>query len=120
MGLLKQESKFRMKTGENTLLYPINSIIFIFNFRRFLMAKKPFEPNFKTPRFEQCREENNKLTAVIRPTQIQDDFKDTARADVEWQVEQLAKSLGIYLEFDRAKTGEEKDWMYMIRISIFG
>ncbi|OGX05847.1 MAG: hypothetical protein A2Z88_01090, partial [Omnitrophica WOR_2 bacterium GWA2_47_8] len=77
-------------------------------------------PNFKTPRFEQCREENNKLTAVIRPTQIQDDFKDTARADVEWQVEQLAKSLGIYLEFDRAKTGEEKDWMYMIRISIFG
>ena len=31
-----------------------------------------------------------------------------------------SKSHGIYLEYNRAKTGTEKDWMYMIRISIPG
>jgi sulfite reductase (NADPH) hemoprotein beta-component len=29
----------------------------------------------------------------------------------------LAKSYGIYLEFNRAKSGAEKDWMYMVRVS---
>lgn len=41
-------------------------------------------------------------------------------ADLAWESEQLAKSHGIYLEWNRAKTGREKDWMYMIRISIPG
>lgn len=36
------------------------------------------------------------------------------------KAEALAKSHGIYLEFNRAKSGTEKDWMYMIRVSIPG
>ncbi|MDO8580604.1 MAG: nitrite/sulfite reductase, partial [Candidatus Omnitrophota bacterium] len=48
------------------------------------------------------------------------EFNDPIKPEIAWETEQLAKSLGIYLEFDRAKTGEEKDWMYMIRISIPG
>ncbi len=82
--------------------------------------KKEFNPNFRTPRHEFCREENNKLTAHLRQNQMFEELRDTNRGDVEWQVEQLAKSHGIYLEFDRAKTGEEKEWMYMVRISVTG
>ncbi len=37
-----------------------------------------------------------------------------------WEAEQLGKSYGFYLEYNRARTGREKDWVYMIRISIPG
>ncbi len=37
-----------------------------------------------------------------------------------WEAEQLSKSYGIYLEYNRARTGREKDWVYMVRISIPG
>lgn len=82
--------------------------------------KKPFEPNFNTSRFDYSREENNKLTAHARRKETIADFHNLGKTDIEWQTEQLAKSFGIYLEFNRAKTGEEKDWMYMIRVSIPG
>lgn len=82
--------------------------------------KKPFEPNFNTPRVDYSREENNKLTAHARRKDVMADFRNLEKLDIEWQTEQLAKSFGIYLEFNRAISGEEKDWMYMIRVSIPG
>jgi sulfite reductase beta subunit-like hemoprotein len=48
---------------------------------------------------------------------LMDDFRDFAAGDVGHDTEALAKSHGIYLEYNRAKTGKEKDWMYMVRLS---
>lgn len=84
------------------------------------MPKKPFEPNFHTPSEKFCKEELNKLSANMIRGNVAAEFKDTSKDDLTWETEALAKSHGIYLEFNRAKTGEEKDWMYMIRISIPG
>ncbi len=85
-----------------------------------MAVKKPFTPNLKTPQADLCKEEFNKIASnMIRGT-VQQEFNDDSRGDLSWEAEALAKSHGIYLEFNRAKTGEEKDWMYMIRISIPG
>ncbi len=54
---------------------------------------------------------------------MQGDLYDELRRDdpkLAWEAEQLTKSYGIYLEYNRARTGREKDWVYMIRISIPG
>ena len=45
---------------------------------------------------------------------------DLSQDDITDEAEQLAKSHGIYLEYNRAKTGREKDYMYMVRISVPG
>lgn len=82
--------------------------------------RRPFTPNFKTPKEDLCKEEFNKIASnMIRGT-VKQEFSDDSRADLTWEAEALAKSHGIYLEFNRAKTGTEKDWMYLIRISIPG
>lgn len=79
--------------------------------------KKSFEPNFQTPKEKFCKEEQNKLSSNGLRDHLAEEFRNFEKTDLIWEAEQLAKSYGIYLEFDRAKTGEEKDWMYMIRIS---
>ena len=79
------------------------------------MPKKPFSPNFKTPQEAFSKEEVNKLTNGLR-NNLYEEFRGD-KPDLIWEAEQLAKSHGIYLEFDRAKTGEEKNWSYMIRVS---
>jgi len=81
--------------------------------------KKAFTPNFQTPKDALCKEEVNKLNSNGLTAHLSEEFRND-KADLIWEAEQLAKSYGIYLEFDRAKTGNEKDWMYMIRISIPG
>jgi len=81
--------------------------------------KKAFTPNFQTPKEALCKEEINKLNSNGLTAHLGEEFRND-KADLIWEAEQLAKSYGIYLEFDRAKTGNEKDWMYMIRISIPG
>ncbi len=64
------------------------------------------------------------LTLVIRdinsPSNLHHQFRNPDSADLTAEAETLAKSYGIYLEFDRARTGSEKDWMYMLRITIPG
>ncbi len=44
------------------------------------------------------------------------EFRDHSSQNISWESEQIAKSHGIYLEFNRAKTGNEKDltwwWTY--------
>jgi sulfite reductase (NADPH) hemoprotein beta-component len=51
---------------------------------------------------------------------LAESLRDESRADIAWEAEQLAKSHGVYLEFNRAQTGREKDWRYMVRVGIPG
>ena len=81
--------------------------------------KKPFTPNLRTPHDQLSKEELNKLNSNGIRNQLASEFRND-KPDLIWEAEQIAKSHGIYLEYDRAKTGEEKDWLYMIRISITG
>ncbi|MDP2654248.1 MAG: nitrite/sulfite reductase [Candidatus Omnitrophota bacterium] len=78
--------------------------------------KKPFTPNLKTPLDLLCKEELNKQAQGLHGA-VSQEFRDISKADISWETEQIAKSHGVYLEFNRAKTGEEKHWMYLIRIS---
>ena len=82
--------------------------------------RKPVDINLKTPQEALCKEELNKLASGGFLGNLKADFRDLSRADLAWESEALAKSHGIYLEFNRAKTGEEKEWIYMFRISIPG
>lgn len=80
--------------------------------------KKEFAPNFKTAEADFNREERNKIGHDFEKTE--QEFHDKGKDDLSWETEQIAKSYGIYLEFDRAKTGTEKDWMYMLRVTVPG
>lgn len=80
--------------------------------------KKEFKPNFRTAEADFNKEERNKLDQPLPKTAA--DLKDYEREDLPWEAEQIAKSYGIYLEFNRAKTGTEKDWMYMLRVTVPG
>lgn len=75
--------------------------------------------NLRTPVGDLCKEELNKIRMGGIKGTLFEEFRDE-RPDVSWEAEQLAKSHGIYLEFNRAKTGSEKDWMYMLRVAIPG
>ncbi|MBI5415899.1 MAG: hypothetical protein HZA29_03705 [Candidatus Omnitrophica bacterium] len=81
--------------------------------------KKPFAPNFKTPQENLCKEELNKLASSGTRGTLARDLR-SGTPDIAWESEQIAKSHGIYLEFNRAATGEEKEWIYMIRIGVPG
>jgi sulfite reductase (NADPH) hemoprotein beta-component len=81
------------------------------------MPKKPFSPNFKTPVEQYCKEEQNKLASHGMRDPLSQELRDHSRPDIIWEAEQIAKSHGIYLEFNRAVTGEEKEWIYMIRVA---
>ncbi len=81
--------------------------------------KKIFAPNFNTPPQDLCKEELNKLASNGLCGNLKQEFRSDT-PDIAWEAEQLAKSHGIYLEFNRAITGDPKEWMYMIRISIPG
>ena len=77
--------------------------------------KKSFTPNLRTPKEDYCPEELNKLSLGIKD-HLFEEFRND-KPDIIWEAEQLAKSHGIYLEFNRAHTGTDKEWIYMIRIS---
>ncbi len=85
------------------------------------MKRKPFDPTFNTPADKLCKEELNKIAAGSIAGNVKQDFADPSRDDIPWESEALAKSHGIYLEFNRAKESTEaKEWIYMMRISIPG
>lgn len=81
---------------------------------------KEFTPNFNTPEELHSKEEVNKRNSDGMRGNLSEQLKNETEGDIAWEAEQLAKSYGIYLEFDRAKTGREKDWRYMIRVGIPG
>jgi len=82
--------------------------------------KKPFEPNFRTPPSQFSRTELIKMNSLFVNREIAVQFREEHIPNVSIDVETYAKSYGIYLEFDRANTGRERDWSYMIRISVPG
>lgn len=86
-------------------------------------------PNLRTNPEEYSSAEKAKLATdglrnvthdIQSPLDLSYQFKDTSLEDLAEAAEILAKSYGIYLEFNRAKTGNQKDWMYMVRVSIPG
>lgn len=81
---------------------------------------KEIQPNFRTPAEDLCREELAKRDSNGIRGQLYTHLRDPSIEDIVWESEQLAKSHGVYLEYNRARTGKEKDWMYMVRISIPG
>ncbi len=81
--------------------------------------KREIVLNLRTRDEHLCREEVNKDTAQMRGT-LKEDLLNCDTPDLPWAAEQIAKSYGVYLSFDRAKTGNEKNWMYMIRVAIPG
>jgi sulfite reductase beta subunit-like hemoprotein len=76
--------------------------------------------NLKTPTEHFCKEEQNKLENSPLEGALAEQFADGGAQDLEWTSEQAAKSHGIYLEFNRDHRGREKDWMYMLRMTIPG
>lgn len=80
----------------------------------------PPAPLLRTPDAELTKNELYKINSQQMRGKLAEEFRDFSKGDVEDESEQLAKSHGIYLEYNRAKTGKEKDWMYMVRISVPG
>ena len=84
-------------------------------------GKNEPRPELRTPdaeinEVERFKLESDGVRGVLGP-----DFRNLdGPGDIEKASEQLAKSHGIYLEYNRAKTGREKDWMYMVRATIPG
>ncbi|MDA4118486.1 MAG: nitrite/sulfite reductase, partial [Thaumarchaeota archaeon] len=85
------------------------------------------KPELHTPQEDWSGAEKAKLatkglTMVIRdvssPANLAHQFRDTTFQDLPDVAETLAKSYGIYTDFDRATTGDDKEWMYMFRIAI--
>ncbi|MBI4641126.1 MAG: nitrite/sulfite reductase, partial [Candidatus Tectomicrobia bacterium] len=74
----------------------------------------------ETPIENWCKEEITKFNSRGVRGNLYNDFRDLSIDKIVWESDQLAKSHGIYLEYNRAKTGKEKDWMYMMRITIPG
>ncbi len=78
------------------------------------------EPLLQTPDDQINKVEQYKLASDYARGQLHDHFRDLSDDAVAEETEQVAKSHGIYLEYNRAKTGREKDWMYMVRVSVPG
>ncbi len=87
------------------------------------MPSKPFipQPNFRTAPEDLNKVERFKLESNMTRGDMRADFRNADANDIQADTEQLAKSHGIYLEYNRhAKGGAKKDWMYMVRVSIPG
>ena len=78
------------------------------------------DPNFRTDPSEYSKVEIAKINSNDLRGNLFNEFRNQDTENISWESEQIAKSHGIYLEFNRAKTGNEKDWIYMVRISIPG
>src|SRR5919108_3777196 len=77
-------------------------------------------PNFRTDPKHYSKVEIAKINSNELRGNLFNEFRNQHSENISWEAEQIAKSHGIYLEFNRAKTGNEKDWIYMVRISIPG
>jgi len=80
---------------------------------------KPFAPQFQTPLDQHNKAELIKRESNAMRGTLHEEFRDE-ESSLSGEAESLAKSYGIYLEFNRAKTGKEKDWMFMIRLGVPG
>ena len=78
---------------------------------------KEVTPSFGTPKENYNANELIKLDLGIRGN-LKEEFRNFSYAEIKHESEIIAKSHGIYLEFNRAKSGKEKDWNYMIRLAM--
>jgi sulfite reductase beta subunit-like hemoprotein len=81
---------------------------------------KKINPDFRTNPEDYSKVEIAKINSNELRGSLFSEFRDYGSQNIPWESEQITKSHGIYLEFNRAKTGNEKDWMYMLRITIPG
>jgi sulfite reductase beta subunit-like hemoprotein len=81
---------------------------------------KEINPSFSTNPKDYSKVEIAKINSNDLRGSLFNEFRDYSSENIPWESEQIAKSHGIYLEFNRAKTGNKKDWMYMLRIAIPG
>jgi sulfite reductase beta subunit-like hemoprotein len=81
---------------------------------------KNINPNFRTNPEDYSKVEIAKISSNELRGSLFSEFRDYGSQNISWESEQITKAHGIYLEFNRAKTGNEKDWMYMLRITIPG
>ena len=81
---------------------------------------KPIIPNFRTPDDALNEVERAKLGSNGLRGRLAEEFRDYSHPDLDELSEHLAKSHGIYLEYNRDTGGSNKDWIYMIRVSIPG
>jgi len=79
------------------------------------MRSKEIAPNLATPPELFSREEQNKLRNTSLVGELPMDLRSEA-PDLSWESEQLAKSHGVYLEFNRDQK-RDKDWVFMIRFA---
>src|SRR5207249_8784792 len=84
------------------------------------MFKQAINPDFRTDTKDYSRVEIAKINSNELRGDLFNEYRNHSSENIIWESEQIAKSHGIYLEFNRAKTGNEKDWMYMLRITIPG
>ena len=84
------------------------------------MFKQAINPDFRTDTKDYSRVDIAKINSNELRGNLFNQFRNHSSENISWESEQIAKSHGIYLEFNRAKTGNEKDWMYMFRITIPG
>jgi len=76
-----------------------------------------FKTNLKTKKKDWSEVEFIKLNYHRLEGQIAQELRDNTQQDISKEVAVLGKLYGIHLQFNRAKTGAEKDWMYMLRIN---
>jgi len=84
------------------------------------MFKQAINPDFRTDTKDYSRVEIAKINSNELRGNLFNEFRNHSSENISWESEQIAKSHGIYLEFNRAKTGNEKDWMYMFRMTLPG
>ncbi|MCG3110033.1 Assimilatory ferredoxin-dependent nitrite reductase [Metallosphaera sp. J1] len=89
-----------------------------------ILRDRPLNPEFRTPPDKWGDEEKVKLKTrgfTEAPEPIIQEFKENSD-QLSYEASIIAKSCGIYLEFNRDKFREtkEKDYIYMIRIVIPG
>jgi sulfite reductase beta subunit-like hemoprotein len=81
---------------------------------------KNINPNFRTNPEDYSKVEIAKISSNDLRGSLFSEFREYGSQNISWESEQITKAHGIYLEFNRTKTGNEKDWMYMLRITIPG
>ncbi|BAM03021.1 nitrite/sulfite reductase [Phycisphaera mikurensis] len=82
-------------------------------------VKEP-QPLIPTPQDQLSADEHFKIESAGMVGVLPERYRDHETMDLEKEAEFLSKSHGLYLEYNRAKTGVEKDWMYMVRVTVPG
>ena len=84
------------------------------------MSHEKPEPLLRTPEDKLGKVERFKLNSNMARNDLYNEFRSADADSIQEEAEQIAKSHGLYLEYNRAKAGRDKDWMYMVRLPVPG